>query len=125
MANKLFKKTSSETSSIKFYKKTSTGQTQCPVYKKTNSGMERLDQQKATDTSMYFMKATGGYDPQGVHYIMKSHNDGQYTTGYGNHTKIMRTVGIPYKYPLVINLDEPIVKTNEQTFKITLNVEIE
>ena len=50
MANKLFKKTSSGTSSIKFYKKTSTGQTQCPVYKKTSSGMERLDQQLVTKT---------------------------------------------------------------------------
>ena len=50
MANKLFKKTSSGTSSIKFYKKTSAGQTQCPVYKKTSSGMERLDQQLVTKT---------------------------------------------------------------------------
>lgn len=43
MANKLFIKTSSGTSPIKFYKKTSTGQIQCPVYVKTTSGMERID----------------------------------------------------------------------------------
>lgn len=48
MASKLFKKTSSGTSPIKFYKKTSTGLTQCPVYRKTSTGMERLDQQLIT-----------------------------------------------------------------------------
>lgn len=50
MANKLFKKTSSGTSPIKFYKKTSTGQSQCPVYVKTSSGMERIDQTLVTKT---------------------------------------------------------------------------
>lgn len=52
MANKLFKKTSSGTSPIKFYKKTSTGQIQCPVYRKTSNGMERLDQTLVTKTKI-------------------------------------------------------------------------
>lgn len=52
MANKLFKKTSSGTSPIKFYKKTSTGQVQCPVYRKTASGMERIDQTLVTKTKV-------------------------------------------------------------------------
>ena len=50
MASKLFKKTSSGTSPIKFYKKTSTGQVQCPVYRKTANGMERLDQELTEKT---------------------------------------------------------------------------
>jgi len=66
-----------------------------------------------------------GYCPKGVHYRMKSANDNKDTNGYGNHTKIMRDIGVPYKYPLVITLNEPIEKTNDQTFKINLNVEIE
>ena len=53
MANKLFKKTSCGTSSIKFYKKTSTGLVQCPVYRKTSSGMERLDQTLVTKTKVF------------------------------------------------------------------------
>lgn len=52
MANKLFIKTSSGTSPIKFYKKTSTGQTQCPVYRKTSNGMERIDQTLVTKTKV-------------------------------------------------------------------------
>ena len=50
MASKLFKKTSSGTSPIKFYKKTSAGQVQCPVYRKTANGMERLDQELTEKT---------------------------------------------------------------------------
>ena len=53
MANKLFVKTSSGTSAIKFYKKTSTGQTQCPVYIKTSTGQERLDQTLVTKTKVF------------------------------------------------------------------------
>ena len=53
MANRLFKKTSSGTSPIKFYRKTSTGQVQCPVYRKTSSGMERIDQTLVTKIKVF------------------------------------------------------------------------
>ena len=53
MANRLFKKTSSGTSPVKFYKKTSTGLTQCPVYRKTSNGMERIDQTLVTKTKVF------------------------------------------------------------------------
>ena len=52
MANRLYKKTSSGSSPVKFYKKTSTGQVQCPVYRKTSSGMERIDQTLVTKTKV-------------------------------------------------------------------------
>ena len=52
MANKLFKKTSSGMSPVKFYKKTSAGQIQCPVYRKTSTGMERIDQTLVTKTKI-------------------------------------------------------------------------
>ena len=53
MANKLFVKTSSGTSPIKFYKKTSSGTSQCPVYIKTSTGQERLDQTLVTKTKVF------------------------------------------------------------------------
>lgn len=53
MANKLFRKTSSGMSPVKFYKKTSTGQVQCPVYRKTSTGMERIDQTLVTKTKVF------------------------------------------------------------------------
>lgn len=52
MANKVFKKTPSGSSPIKFYKKTNAGQIQCPVYRKTSNGMERIDQTLVTKTKV-------------------------------------------------------------------------
>lgn len=52
MANKLFKKTSSGLTPVKFYRKTSTGLVQNPVYRKTTTGMERIDQTLVTKTKV-------------------------------------------------------------------------
>ena len=84
MANKLFKKTSSGTSSIKFYKKTSTGLVQCPVYRKTSSGMERLDQTLVTKTKVF-----SGY-PDWSGSFRNSTGTGTFTNSYSDSSHGLR-----------------------------------